>query len=176
MQTPQPALGTFTNPAKQLRFPTNESDSQRKMADSRSPQQRSKIMSSVGTKNTGPELFVRRLLHAEGYRFSLHRRDLPGAPDIVMRRYGKVIFVNGCFWHAHSCRYGRPPKSRGDYWLPKLAKNAERDKQNISKLRKSGWSVLVVWQCETKRPSSLRTKILRFMERENRRNVDRRRP
>jgi DNA mismatch endonuclease (patch repair protein) len=133
------------------------------MADTRSPLQRSAIMRAVSTKNTGPEIVVRRMLHREGYRFGLHRRDLPGSPDIVLPKHSKIVFVHGCFWHGHKCRYGRPPKSRSEYWLPKLAANKKRDLRNRAALRRVGWSVLVVWQCETRDPESLRTKLLKFV-------------
>src|SRR4051812_4371582 len=145
------------------------------MADTRSPEQRSKIMSAVGTKDTGPEMIVRRILHAAGCRYGLHRRDLPGSPDVVMPSRKKIVFVHGCFWHGHKCRYGRPPKSRSEYWLPKLTANALRDKLNQSRLAKAGWSVLVVWQCETRRPIRLKEKLIRFVQTENRPIVDRRR-
>jgi len=133
------------------------------MADTRTPTQRSFIMRSVGTKNTGPELFVRRLLHAEGYRFRLHRKDLPGRPDIVFPARRKAIFVHGCFWHGHGCTKGKLPKSRKSYWKPKIAANAARDESNISALKKRGWSVSVIWQCETKHPTKLRRKLIRFV-------------
>lgn len=132
------------------------------MADTRSPQQRSAIMRAVGTKNTGPELAVRRMLHRVGYRYRLHGRELPGSPDIVLPRFSKVVFVHGCFWHGHKCRFGRPPKSRTDYWLPKLLQNKERDRRNRRALRALGWSVLVVWQCEVRNPIKLQEKLLRF--------------
>lgn len=147
-------------------------DDTKPMTDTRSPEQRSMIMRSVGTKNTGPELIVRKLLHAAGYRYSLHRRDLPGSPDIVMRSRRKIVFVHGCFWHGHRCRYGQPPKSRRAYWLPKLAANAARDKRNRTLLREKGWSVLVVWQCETRHPSRLERKLIRFVDEANRTILD----
>lgn len=132
--------------------------------DTRTPEQRSRIMASVGTKHTGPELLVRSLLHALGCRYSLHRRDLPGSPDIVMRSRRKIVFVHGCFWHGHSCRYGRPPKSRPDYWLPKVLANARRDRRNRASLTRTGWSVLVVWQCQTRDIERLRGRLLAFLK------------
>ena len=135
------------------------------MVDTRTPEQRRRIMQSVGVKNTGPELVVRRLLHRLGYRFRLHARDLPGRPDLVFPSRRKVIFVNGCFWHWHECRIGRAPKSRKNYWLPKLKANRTRDTANIAKLRMLGWNSLVVWQCQTKRLASLERRLVDFLER-----------
>lgn len=106
-------------------------------------------MSRVRGKDTKPEWAVRRLLHRLGYRFRLHRKDLPGTPDIVFGGKRRVIFVHGCFWHGHGCRIGRPPKSRQDYWLPKLEENRLRDASQIRQLVDSGWQVLTIWQCET---------------------------
>lgn len=135
------------------------------MADTRSPEQRSRIMKSVGTKHTGPELLVRKMLHGLGCRYGLHRKDLPGSPDIVMPAHGKIVFVHGCFWHGHDCKYGRLPKSRPDYWAPKIAANRKRDRRNRSLLARSGWSVTVVWQCQTKRPAVLRRRLMAFLQR-----------
>ncbi len=133
------------------------------MADNRSPESRSALMSRIGGKNTAPELVVRRLLHALGYRFRLHRRDLPGTPDIVFPARRKVIFVNGCFWHAHGCRIGRPPKSRQEFWLPKLERNRSKDARNRRALRNSGWGVLTVWQCQTRSQNRLAAQFLSFL-------------
>jgi DNA mismatch endonuclease (patch repair protein) len=121
-------------------------------------------MRSVGTENTGPELIVRRLLHASGYRFSLHRRDLPGSPDIVLPKRGKIVFVHGCFWHGHGCAKGKLPKSRVDYWSAKIEANRSRDKRRVAALRRAGWSVITVWQCETKFPKRLQKRLFRFVE------------
>lgn len=106
-------------------------------------------MQSVKQKNTKPELVVRQLLHRLGYRFRLHRKDLPGRPDIVLPRHRKAIFVHGCFWHWHGCPKGQLPKSRLDYWLPKLEGNVNRDRTKIEQIESLGWDILVVWQCET---------------------------
>lgn len=133
------------------------------MTDNRSPESRSALMARIGGKNTAPELIVRRLLHSFGYRFRLHRHDLPGKPDIVFPSRSKAIFVNGCFWHAHGCRIGRPPKSRLEFWGPKLIGNRERDKRNKAQLRSIGWGVLTVWQCQTRKPDRLSTKLLSFL-------------
>ena len=107
---------------------------------------------------------VRQLLHAMGYRFRLHRKDLPGRPDIVLPKYRKVILVHGCFWHAHGCPKGQPPKSRPEYWLPKLERNVERDRTTREQLESLGWRVLVVWQCETVDPENLAAKLQDFVD------------
>lgn len=132
--------------------------------DTRSPEQRQRIMRSVKSKNTGPEMTVRRLLHAMGFRYRLHRKDLPGRPDIVFPSRRKIIFVHGCFWHAHGCSKGRPPKSRLDYWLPKLEQNANRDRTKIEQPAAAGWDVLVVWQCELKELEDLTTRLQDFVD------------
>lgn len=120
-------------------------------------------MSRIGGKNTAPELLVRRFLHSTGYRFRLHRRDLPGTPDIVFPTRRKVIFVNGCFWHAHGCRIGRPPKSRQDFWVPKLQRNRAKDMRDKRALRRLGWRVLTVWQCQTRSRARLEMRLLSFL-------------
>lgn len=112
---------------------------------------RSEQMSRVRSKDTKPELLVRRGLHARGYRFRLHSRDLPGTPDIVLRRFGAVLEVRGCFWHGHE-NCGRQPKSRQDFWGPKITRNRERDEENVQALSDLGWRVLVVWECATVGP------------------------
>ena len=113
------------------------------------PEQRSRNMSAIKNRNTKPELAVRRALHAFGFRFRLHRQDLPGKPDIVLPKFKTVVFVNGCFWHQHSgCRFASKPVTRQDFWQTKLARNVERDIQNYAKLIELGWRVIVVWECE----------------------------
>jgi DNA mismatch endonuclease (patch repair protein) len=134
------------------------------MADTRTPEQRSRIMRSVGAKNTGPELIVRSVLHREGYRFALHRKDLPGSPDVVLPKYRKIIFVHGCFWHGHGCEKGKLPKSRKGYWGNKIAADIARDKKRTASLRREKWSVAVVWQCQTKNADRLKNRLLRFVE------------
>ncbi|WP_420586559.1 very short patch repair endonuclease [Ruegeria sp.] len=118
------------------------------MPDHVSPERRSFIMSQVGQKDTKPELSLRRALHRLGYRYSLHRRDLPGRPDIVFPSRRKVIFVHGCFWHGHGCRWGKLPKSRPEYWVPKIETNKERDNRVLTELHDIGWDSMVIWQCE----------------------------
>ena len=129
--------------------------------------QRGRIMRLVRSEDTKPEMAVRRLAHGLGYRFRLHRKDLPGKPDLVFPRRGKIIFVHGCFWHQHRCKRGsRIPSSRQEYWLPKLRGNVARDKAVLRQLRKLGWSVLVVWECQTKpdKLDRLAERIARFLE------------
>jgi DNA mismatch endonuclease, patch repair protein len=134
------------------------------MPDNRSPESRSALMARIGSKNTAPEIMVRRLLHRLGYRFRLHRKDLPGSPDIVLPGRRKAIFVHGCFWHAHSCKIGRPPKSRPEFWLPKLTRNRQRDAKNQENLSAAGWSILTIWQCETREAELLKLKLVDFLE------------
>jgi DNA mismatch endonuclease (patch repair protein) len=123
-------------------------------------------MSRVRSEDTEPEMTVRRLVHAMGYRYRLHARYLPGKPDLVLPRLRKVVFVHGCFWHQHCCKRGnRRPASRQEYWLPKLERNVKRDRKAVRDLRKLGWRTLVVWECQTrakKRPA-LAERIARFL-------------
>lgn len=118
------------------------------MGDRVTAEQRSRNMSRVKNKNTSPEIEVRRLLHRMGFRFRLHRRDLPGHPDIVLPKYRTVIFVHGCFWHGHECRRGARPVSNQEFWNQKLDKNIARDRDNVHKLEQLGWKTIIVWQCE----------------------------
>lgn len=124
---------------------------------------RSRIMAAVRTRNTGAEIAVRSLVHRLGYRYSLSRNDLPGKPDLVFVSRRKVIFVHGCFWHGHSCRYGRLPKSRITYWKPKITANKLRDRKQAARLKKTGWSVMIIWQCQIKRRDSLEARIKDFL-------------
>lgn len=117
------------------------------MTDTRSPEQRRRIMQAVGVRNTGPEILVRSALHRAGLRFRLHRTDLPGKPDLVLPSKRVAVFVHGCFWHGHGCKKGRLPKSRLDYWEPKILRNRQRDRKNVRDLRALGWRVISVWQC-----------------------------
>jgi DNA mismatch endonuclease, patch repair protein len=120
--------------------------------DTLTPTERSERMGRIKGRDTGPEMIVRRLLHRLGYRYRLHVRDLPGRPDIVFRRRKVVIFVHGCFWHRHpdpKCKLARLPKSRLDFWLPKLDRNRARDMETQERLRALGWKVLVIWECQT---------------------------
>jgi DNA mismatch endonuclease (patch repair protein) len=123
-------------------------------------------MRRIRSKNSAPEMQVRQLLHASGYRYRLHDKSLPGKPDIVFKGRRKIIFVHGCFWHQHeapSCLDGRRPKSNTGYWHPKLAKNVERDAQHIEQLEADGWTVLTIWECQVKNKSSLASQLTEFL-------------
>lgn len=137
------------------------------MADTLTIAERSERMRRVRGKDTKPELMVRRLVHRLGYRFRLHRKDLPGKPDLVFPGRRKVIFVHGCFWHRHpepTCPLARLPKSRLEFWLPKLEANRERDVRNLRSLESLGWQALVIWECETKDGSKLIDRIRGFLD------------
>ncbi len=132
--------------------------------DTFSPQKRSAIMRMVKSEDTTPELLVRKLTHGLGYRFRLHRRDLPGMPDLVFPARGKIIFVHGCFWHWHGCKRSRMPRSNVAYWRAKIARNARRDAENLITLERLGWHVLVVWECETKDTQWLAGRVSTFLD------------
>jgi DNA mismatch endonuclease (patch repair protein) len=132
--------------------------------DTLSPADRSLRMSLVRSADTKPEMIVRRIVHALGYRFRLHVRGLPGSPDLVFPRHRAAIFVHGCFWHRHSCAMGnRMPKSRVKFWRAKLDGNRRRDRRSISELRHTGWRVLVIWECQTRSQETLRKRLSRFL-------------
>jgi DNA mismatch endonuclease, patch repair protein len=136
------------------------------MADKLSPARRSVNMAKIRSRDTKPEMVVRRLLHRAGYRYRLHRRDLPGKPDIIFGPRRKVIFVHGCFWHQHdlqACLDGRRPKSNTDYWHPKLARNVQRDEQHLERLKAAGWEVLVIWECEVRDEEALAQRLTSFV-------------
>jgi DNA mismatch endonuclease, patch repair protein len=117
---------------------------------------RRELMSRIRSSETKPELAVRRMLHARGLRFRLHRKDLPGRPDLVLPKYRTAIFVHGCFWHQHSgCRLASKPKTRRGYWEPKLARNVDRDGRNKAELELLGWRVETIWECDTRRSETL---------------------
>lgn len=134
--------------------------------DCYSTSKRSDVMRRVRSSGTAPEVCVRRIVHRMGYRYRLHRSDLPGTPDLVFPGLKKVILVHGCFWHQHNCGAGARPSSRGDYWNRKLDGNKSRDKLNARRLRSLGWSILVIWECQTKRTKLARLikRIERFLE------------
>lgn len=135
------------------------------MADTFTPEQRSAVMARVKNRNTTPEKLVRSLLHQMGYRFRLHRKDLPGSPDIVLPRYKSVIFVHGCFWHGHEgCRRGARPTSNTEFWNAKIDRNIERDCLAVRSLEEDGWHVLTVWQCEMKNSPELQCRIITFLK------------
>lgn len=126
--------------------------------------QRSYCMSCIRKTDTNPELLVRRIVYRLGYRFRLYRKDLPGCPDIVLPKHKKIIFVHGCWWHRHTCHLGRrSPKSRTKYWLPKLAANKKRDKENQRKLQQLGWQILIIWECQTKNIKPLTHKLQKLL-------------
>lgn len=133
--------------------------------DTLTPAERSARMALVRAKDTKPELLVRGLVHGMGYRYRLHRRDLPGTPDLVFPGRSKVIFIHGCFWHRHArCALARLPKSRVDFWLPKLTANAKRDARNMRALRHRGWGVLTIWECQLSDVVKLANRIRRFLD------------
>lgn len=129
-----------------------------------SPSTRSRMMASVPQKNSKPEVVVRRLVHVLGFRFRLHRRDLPGSPDIVLPRLRKVIFVHGCFWHRHGCRRTTTPASNVRFWTAKFEANTLRDRKAIRLLRDEGWESLIVWECQTKRLEWLKLRLANFLK------------
>lgn len=133
------------------------------MADRLTAQQRSELMSKIKGKDTAPEMIVRRIVHGLGFRYRLHRKNLPGKPDLAFSARRKVIFVHGCFWHGHGCKIGKLPKSRPEFWRPKIEGNRRRDEATLAGLARAGWVSLIVWQCETKDLSALRNKIVEFL-------------
>ena len=143
------------------------------MADRLTPEQRSWNMSRIRGKNTKPELLVRRLLHAKGYRYRLHGAarggKLPGNPDLVFASRHKVIFINGCFWHFHHCRVGQhAPQANAGFWAEKRTRTRERDAAQRRKLEDAGWEVLTIWECELKDSSALESQLVRFLETQQR--------
>ena len=121
-------------------------------------------MRRIKAQDTKPEMMVRRLLHSLGYRYRLHAKELPGKPDIVFRRRKRAIFVHGCFWHQHEqCREGRLPGTRPEYWIPKLSRNVERDRDNSAQLVQKGWQVLTIWECETGNDEALEESLRAFL-------------
>ncbi|MBD8147456.1 DNA mismatch endonuclease Vsr [Pseudomonas fluorescens] len=134
-------------------------------ADIVTPEQRSWNMSKIKGKDTKPEMIVRSMCHELGLRYRLHRKDLPGTPDLVFRKYRLCLFVHGCFWHRHpGCKYAYTPKSRLDFWLPKLAKNVERDARTQRALEEAGWRAAIIWECQTKDRDTLRAEIQKIID------------
>jgi DNA mismatch endonuclease (patch repair protein) len=132
------------------------------MSDVHTAEQRSRNMSAIKGKNTKPELRVRSALHAMGYRFRLHRKDLPGKPDIVLPKHHLAVFVHGCFWHCHDCRWGRVvPATRPEFWAAKRGGNVDRDLLKQEALRSQGWKVATIWECETRNEAELHTALER---------------
>jgi DNA mismatch endonuclease (patch repair protein) len=135
------------------------------MADTLTPNQRRRCMAAVRGRDTKPELIVRSLAHRMGYRFRLHRKDLPGKPDLVFPRHRKVIFVHGCFWHQHpGCRFATRPATRREFWAEKLEGNRQRDRRVQRELRRQGWEVLILWECQTRNPQILERRLRRFLD------------
>jgi DNA mismatch endonuclease (patch repair protein) len=121
-------------------------------------------MRAIRSTGMKPEMLVRRLVHSLGYRYRLHRHDLPGRPDLVFSRSRKIIFVHGCFWHQHpGCKLAHRPRSNLDYWTGKLARNVARDVAHLAALKKDGWKVLVIWECQTKKDARLAARVRRFL-------------
>ena len=132
--------------------------------DKISAERRSENMRAIRNKDTTPELVVRRLVHAMGYRYRLHRPDLPGKPDLAFGPRQKVIFVHGCYWHGHGCKVGGAgAKSNREYWGPKISGNKARDRKRLRELTRMGWKVLTIWECETRKPLGLKNKLQRFL-------------
>ena len=121
------------------------------------------MMAAVRSKNTKPEMIVRRLVHGMGYRYRIHRSDLPGKPDLVFRSKRKIIFVHGCFWHQHGCSLSHLPKSNASYWTPKLKRNRKRDLEHLAALRSDGWRCLVLWECELTKPERILRRVSKFL-------------
>lgn len=135
------------------------------MADVHTREQRSRNMAAIRGKDTKPEIRVRSILHALGYRFRLHRKDLPGKPDIVLPKHRIAIFVHGCFWHSHSCRYGQvTPATRSEFWSVKRSDTVKRDQRKAQALKELGWTVLTIWECETKDSKSLMHTLMESLQ------------
>src|SRR2546430_9192335 len=134
------------------------------MADVLTSAQRSFNMSRIRNRDTRPEMIVRSIVHRLGFRYRLHKKDLPGKPDIVLVRHRKIIDVHGCFFHMHKCRYGSVvPATNAKFWRTKRLSNVARDRRNLRALRRAGWNVLIVWECETRKPDVLIKRIQRFL-------------
>ncbi|TEP24808.1 DNA mismatch endonuclease Vsr [Pseudomonas aeruginosa] len=134
-------------------------------ADILTSEERSLMMGKIKGQNTKPELIVRSLCHSLGGRFRLHRRDLPGTPDLVFPKYRLCLFVHGCFWHRHpECKYAYTPKTNLEFWLSKFHRNVERDREQEEALRALGWRVEVIWECETKRPELLEARLKEILK------------
>ncbi|MGZ8212895.1 MAG: very short patch repair endonuclease [Methylosarcina sp.] len=137
------------------------------MTDRLSSETRSRIMRAIHSKNTKPEITIRKYLFANGYRYRVHPKTLPGKPDLVFPARRKAIFVNGCFWHQHSepsCPIRAVPSSNQGYWMPKLARNVERDSENMNLLHELGWDILVIWECELRNQEAAFDKIEKFLQ------------
>ena len=132
------------------------------MADRISQEQRSDLMRKIRSTNTSPELKVRKFLFSRGFRYRLYAKNLPGKPDIILKKYKTVIFINGCFWHGHKCKIGsgnRIPKTNSIYWKEKINKNIKRDKSNKVKIKNLGWTIITIWECQTKKEALIKNKL-----------------
>lgn len=142
----------------------SDTQQERKMTDRLTKAQRSDNMSRIRGKNTKPEIIVRSLIHRLGLRFRLHTSGLPGRPDVVLRRHETVVFVHGCFWHRHrNCKDAGIPKTRTEWWREKLEGNAKRDRKNARSLKRNGWRVITVWECETGKPDRLKSRLEKLL-------------
>lgn len=133
------------------------------MVHKKTPEERSRMMRLIKGRDTVPELAVRRVAHRMGYRFRLHRKDLPGTPDLAFVSRRKVVFVHGCFWHMHGCRLSRAPKSNLKYWIPKFKRNRARDARNLKALSAGGWKHLVIWECESRDSLNVQKLLKKFL-------------
>jgi DNA mismatch endonuclease (patch repair protein) len=134
------------------------------MADVLTPEQRSFNMSRIRSRDTRPEIIVRSIVHRMGYRYRLHKKDLPGKPDLVLVRYRKVIDVHGCFFHMHNCKYGKvTPVTNAEFWKAKRLSNVKRDRRNLAALKLDGWQVLTVWECQTRDARRLTKRLVKFL-------------
>lgn len=134
------------------------------MVDTFTPEKRSAIMRAVKGKDTSPELAIRRLVHSLGYRYRLHRANLPGKPDLVFPGRKKIIFVHGCFWHWHGCKRSRMPEANRNYWKQKIGRNVKRDRKTRRDLKSLGWKSMVIWECQSKAIDAVSRKIKRFLD------------
>ncbi|MFI8337030.1 very short patch repair endonuclease [Pseudomonas taetrolens] len=121
---------------------------------------RSRMMTNIRSKNTSPEILIRKALHARGFRFRVHVKKLPGTPDLVLPKYKAAIFIHGCFWHGHSCRYFKTPQTRQAFWMEKIGKNQERDKRQLVAIQALNWRVLVIWECAVRTMKKQNTSLL----------------
>ena len=161
-----PSLGVAVAKRRWRRAVSSFSSNRRLVMDTLNKKDRSERMSRVKSKNSRAELLVRSIVHRLGFRFRVHAARLPGKPDVVLARHRKVIFVHGCFWHRHRrCRPIKIPENNTVFWARKFSENVVRDKRNQRQLRRLGWQVLVVWECETKDTAALTSKLKRFLER-----------
>lgn len=132
--------------------------------DTLTPDQRKRCMRNIRGKNTKPEIIVRSISHALGFRFRLNQKNLPGTPDLVFRKYNLCLFIHGCFWHRHhGCKFSYTPKSRQDFWLNKFSRNIVRDQKKEEELRRLGWRVEIIWECETKNIATLRERLQKLI-------------